>query len=64
MAVRGRLNRSQSPQHVNTIAVAGVIGTDFFSSAAKTLNTGGTGSLLIKYVTMGGVIYLTTLSLG
>lgn len=46
------------------IAVDGVIGTGLFLSIAKSLNTDGPGSLLINYVTMGGVIYLTTLSLG
>ncbi|CAR29373.1 hypothetical protein ZYGR_0AD00550 [Zygosaccharomyces rouxii] len=62
--IRERLNRSLSPRHVNMIAIAGVIGTGLFLSTAKSLNAGGPGSLLINYVIMGGVIYLTMLSLG
>lgn len=62
--IREHLNRSLSPRHINMIAVAGVIGTGLYLSTAKSLHTGGPGSLFINYSVMGGVVYLTMLCLG
>ncbi|CAN6669998.1 basic amino-acid permease [Trichomonascus vanleenenianus] len=46
------------------IAIAGVIGTGLFLGTGKSLANGGPASMLICYVIMGIIVYLTMLSLG
>lgn len=58
------LNRSLSTRQINMIAIAGVIGTGLYLGTGKALANGGPLSLLICYSLIGGVVYLTMLSLG
>ena len=58
------LRRSLSARQVQMIAIGGTIGTGLFLGTGKSLATGGPASLLIAYLIVGGIVYLTMLSLG
>lgn len=59
-----QLNRSLTARQVQMIAIGGVIGTGLFLGTGKSLATGGPASMLICYAIMGGIVYLTMISLG
>lgn len=59
-----RLRRSLSARQVQMIAIGGTIGTGLFLGTGKSLATGGPASLLIAYIIVGCIVYLTMLSLG
>lgn len=59
-----RLRRSLSARQVQMIAIGGTIGTGLFLGTGKSLATGGPASLLIAYLIVGGIVFLTMLSLG
>ncbi len=46
------------------IAMRGTIGTGLFLGTGKSLATGGPASVLIAYLIVGGIVFLTMLSLG
>ncbi|EGV64084.1 hypothetical protein CANTEDRAFT_98074 [Yamadazyma tenuis ATCC 10573] len=58
------LNRSLSTRLINMIAMAGIIGTGLFLGTGKTLAAAGPLSMLLCYAIIGGIVYLTMLSLG
>ncbi|GMM34765.1 hypothetical protein DASC09_020900 [Saccharomycopsis crataegensis] len=58
------LNRSLSTRHINMIAIGGTIGSGLFLGTGKSLANGGPVSLLICYLLIGVVVYITLLSLG
>ncbi|KAF2652412.1 hypothetical protein K491DRAFT_718929 [Lophiostoma macrostomum CBS 122681] len=59
-----KLRRSLSPRQVQMIAIGGTIGTGLFLGTGKSLATGGPASLLICYTIVGGIVFVTMLSLG
>jgi AAT family amino acid transporter len=59
-----RLRRSLSARQVQMIAIGGTIGTGLFLGTGKALATGGPASLLICYAIVGGIVFVTMLSLG
>ncbi|KAK3934015.1 amino acid transporter [Diplogelasinospora grovesii] len=59
-----RLKRSLSARQVQMIAIGGTIGTGLFLSTGKSLATGGPGSVLIAYLVVGCIVFVTMLSLG
>jgi len=59
-----RLRRSLSARQVQMIAIGGTIGTGLFLGTGKALATGGPGSLLLCYAIVGGIVFMTMLSLG
>jgi AAT family amino acid transporter len=59
-----RLRRSLSSRQVQMIAIGGTIGTGLFLGTGKALATGGPGALLICYAIVGGIVFVTMLSLG
>lgn len=59
-----RLKRSLSARQVQMIAIGGTIGTGLFLGTGKSLATGGPASMLISYLIVGGIIFVTMLSLG
>ena len=59
-----RLSRSLSARQVQMIAIGGTIGTGLFLGTGKSLATGGPASMLIAYVIVGGIVFVTMLSLG
>jgi len=46
------------------IAIGGTIGTGLFLGTGKSLATGGPASMLIAYMIVGGIVFLTMLALG
>lgn len=59
-----RLARKLSARQVQMIAIGGTIGTGLFLGTGKALATGGPASLLIAYMIVGGIVFITMLSLG
>lgn len=59
-----RLRRSLSARQVQMIAIGGTIGTGLFLGTGKSLAVGGPASLLIAYLIVGGIVFLTMLALG
>jgi amino acid transporter, AAT family len=62
--VADRLRRSLSARQVQMIAIGGTIGTGLFLGTGKALATGGPASLFLCYTIVGGIIFVTMLSLG
>ena len=58
-----KLNRSLSARQVQMIAIGGTIGTGLFLGTGKSLATGGPASVLIAYAIVGGIVFVTMLSL-
>jgi AAT family amino acid transporter len=58
------LRRSLSARQVQMIAIGGTIGTGLFLGTGKALATGGPASLLICNAIVGGIVFVTMLSLG
>lgn len=59
-----RLKRSLSARQVQMIAIGGTIGTGLFLGTGKSLATGGPASILIAYLIVGAIVFVTMLSLG
>lgn len=59
-----RLSRKLSARQVQMIAIGGTIGTGLFLGTGKSLATGGPASMLIAYLIVGCIVFLTMLSLG
>jgi len=59
-----RLKRALSARQVQMIAIGGTIGTGLFLGTGKSLATGGPASILIAYLIVGGIVFVTMLSLG
>jgi AAT family amino acid transporter len=59
-----RLKRSLSARQVQMIAIGGTIGTGLFLGTGKSLATGGPASMLISYLIVGAIVFVTMLSLG
>lgn len=59
-----RLNRALSARQVQMIAIGGTIGTGLFLGTGKSLATGGPASMLICYLIVGAIVFVTMLSLG
>ncbi|EEH47356.1 uncharacterized protein PADG_03454 [Paracoccidioides brasiliensis Pb18] len=64
VVVADKLSRKLSARQVQMIAIAGTIGTGLFLGTGKSLATGGPASMLIAYSIVGGIVFLTLLSLG
>lgn len=62
--VEDRLARKLSARQVQMIAIGGTIGTGLFLGTGKSLATGGPASMLIAYLIVGGIVFVTMLSLG
>lgn len=62
--VADKLARKLSARQVQMIAIGGTIGTGLFLGTGKSLATGGPASMLIGYVIVGAVVFITMLSLG
>ena len=58
------LSRKLSARQVQMIAIGGTIGTGLFLGTGKALATGGPASMLIGYAIVGGIVFITMLSLG
>lgn len=58
------LSRSLSVRQINMISIAGIIGTGLYLGTGKALAEGGPLSVLLCYMLIGVVVYLTMLSLG
>ena len=58
-----KLNRSLTARQVQMIAIGGTIGTGLFLGTGKSLATGGPASILIAYAIVGGIVFVTMLSL-
>lgn len=58
------LKRALSARQVQMIAIGGTIGTGLFLGTGKSLSTGGPASVLIAYSIVGGIVFVTMLSLG
>ena len=59
-----KLARRLSARQVQMIAIGGTIGTGLFLGTGKSLATGGPASMLIAYAIVGGIVFVTMLSLG
>lgn len=59
-----KLARKLSSRQVQMIAIAGTIGTGLFLGTGKSLATGGPASMLICYIIVGCIVFVTMLSLG
>ena len=59
-----KLARKLSARQVQMIAIGGTIGTGLFLGTGKSLATGGPASMLIGYAIVGGIVFITMLSLG
>ena len=59
-----KLARKLSARQVQMIAIGGTIGTGLFLGTGKSLSTGGPASMLIGYAIVGGIVFITMLSLG
>ncbi|KAI9733782.1 MAG: hypothetical protein M1818_007049 [Claussenomyces sp. TS43310] len=62
--VADRLARKLSARQVQMIAIGGTIGTGLFLGTGKSLATGGPASMLISYLIVGCIVFLTMLALG
>jgi amino acid transporter, AAT family len=62
--VADRLARKLSARQVQMIAIGGTIGTGLFLGTGKSLATGGPASILIAYIIVGAIVFVTMLSLG
>ncbi|KAL3421769.1 amino acid permease [Phlyctema vagabunda] len=62
--VADRLARKLSARQVQMIAIGGTIGTGLFLGTGKSLATGGPASMLIAYLIVGVIVFLTMLALG
>jgi AAT family amino acid transporter len=62
--VEDRLDRKLSARQVQMIAIGGTIGTGLFLGTGKSLAKGGPASMLIAYLIVGGIVFVTMLSLG
>lgn len=62
--IADRLARKLSARQVQMIAIGGTIGTGLFLGTGKSLATGGPGSMLIAYLIVGVIVFLTMLALG
>lgn len=58
------LNRALSARQVQMIAIGGTIGTGLFLGTGRSLATGGPASILIAYIIVGAIVFVTMLSLG
>lgn len=64
-AIQGdKLARKLSARQVQMIAISGTIGTGLFLGTGKALHTGGPASMLLAYIIVGVIVYVTMLSLG
>lgn len=59
-----KLARKLTARQVQMIAIGGTIGTGLFLGTGKSLATGGPASMLICYIIVGILVFLTMLSLG
>lgn len=59
-----KLRRALSPRQVQMIAIGGTIGTGLFLGTGRALATGGPASLLLCYSIVGGIVFVTMMSLG
>ncbi|KFY13491.1 hypothetical protein V492_03236 [Pseudogymnoascus sp. VKM F-4246] len=59
-----KLKRSLTARQVQMIAIGGTIGTGLFLGTGKSLATGGPASMLICYIIIGVIVFLTMLALG
>jgi len=64
LVVADRLARKLSARQVQMIAIGGTIGTGLFLGTGKSLATGGPGSMMICYLIVGAIVFLTMLALG
>jgi AAT family amino acid transporter len=62
--VEDRLARKLTARQVQMIAIGGTIGTGLFLGTGKSLATGGPASMLIAYLIVGGIVFVTMMSLG
>lgn len=62
--VADKLARKLTARQVQMIALGGTIGTGLFLGTGKSLATGGPASMLIAYLIVGGIVFLTMLALG
>lgn len=62
--IADKLARKLSARQVQMIAIGGTIGTGLFLGTGKSLATGGPASMLIGYAIVGGIVFITMLSLG
>jgi hypothetical protein len=60
----GRLQRRLSARQVQMIAIAGTLGTGIFLGTGRSLASGGPASMLICYLIVGFIVYVTLLLLG
>jgi AAT family amino acid transporter len=58
------LQRKLTARQVNMITIGGVIGTGLYLGTGKSLAAGGPLSLIIAYIIIGILVFLTMLSLG
>lgn len=59
-----KLARRLSARQVQMIAIGGTIGTGLFLGTGQSIATGGPASTLIAYAIVGGIVFVTMLSLG
>ena len=62
--IADKLARKLSARQVQMIAIGGTIGTGLFLGTGKSLATGGPASMLIAYMIVGAIVFLTMLALG
>ncbi|KAL1846559.1 hypothetical protein Plec18170_009138 [Paecilomyces lecythidis] len=58
------LKRALEGRHMQMIAVGGAIGAGLFVGSGQALHNGGPASLLIAFIIVGVLMYMTVLSLG
>ncbi|KAH8898196.1 hypothetical protein GQ53DRAFT_742316 [Thozetella sp. PMI_491] len=58
------LSRKLSARQVQMIAIGGTIGTGLFLGTGKSLAVAGPASMLIAYLIVGAIVFVTMLSLG
>ncbi|KAJ7109059.1 amino acid permease/ SLC12A domain-containing protein [Mycena crocata] len=58
------LKRGLSARQVQMIAIAGTIGTGLFLGTGRSLAAGGPASVLLAYLIVGAIVYVTLLLLG
>ncbi|KZV73806.1 hypothetical protein PENSPDRAFT_648570 [Peniophora sp. CONT] len=61
---KDKLHRGLSGRQVQMIAIAGTIGTGLFLGTGRSLAQGGPASMLICYLIVGFIVYVTLLLLG
>jgi AAT family amino acid transporter len=64
LIIADKLARKLSTRQVQMIAIGGTIGTGLFLGTGKSLHTGGPASMLIAYIIVGVIVFLTMLALG